>query len=53
MQQWQTFLYTFLNMSLRYAAFIDEVFFLLKAKFLVLGYSAQALDYQDFQITGH
>jgi len=28
-------------------------FFLVKAKFLVLGYSAQVLDYQDFQITGH
>ena len=47
-----TLLEAFLNMSLRSACFIDEVFSCRKQNFRSWDYSPQVTDYQDFSITG-
>ena len=50
---WTELFKAFLIMSLWSTYFIDEVFFWWKANLLVLNYSLQVPDYQDFQIIGH
>jgi hypothetical protein len=49
----QTLLEAFVNMLLRSACFIDEVFLDKKQNFQPWGYSPEVLDYQNFRITGH
>jgi hypothetical protein len=48
----QTCLDTFLNMSLRFACFTDEVFSDKKQNFQSWNYYPQVLDYQKFLIIG-